>query len=285
MRIGVTLLAASLGLLALGAMAGCERDVAAVPAAAPEAKAPVKGDDPNQAWGTIKGKVVWGEKDLPAVVKVNVDGQDKEFCLSKGDVVDEKFVVDPKTKGVKNAFVWVMDFKDPKKGKLPIHPSLAKSKEPSVTLDQPCCAFVPHALAVRDDQKLIVKNSASKPHNTHGLGALEFNEQVPPAASLEVKGIGGQAPGAIVNVQCDVHRWMNAKILIFNHPYYMVTGADGKFEIKNVPAGKYRLAIWQEGMGWVAFDDPENAKLGKVIEIKADAETDLGEFKVMDSKD
>jgi hypothetical protein len=271
MRIGVTVLGISLGLLAVV--------LGNVPTAA---------EEPKQEWGTIKGQVVWGEKDLPEVVKLNVD-KDQEVCKKKGEVVSEEYIVDPKTKGVKNAFVWLMDLKDPKKGKLPLHPSLAKSKEASVVLDQPCCAFEPHVLAVRDDQTLVVKNSASVAHNVHMLGGLDFNQLIPAGQSIDIKDLKGA--GTIVNVQCDIHGWMKAKILIFSHPYYTVTGADGKFEIKNVPAGKYRLAIWQEGMGWVAFDDPDTPKLGKVIEIKPDGQvkgdgvTDLGEFKVMKSKD
>ncbi len=47
--------------------------------------------------------------------------------------------------------------------------------------------------------------------------------------------------------------------------------------MKNVPAGDYRIIIYQEGMGWVALDtDPDLGKFGKPIKIKADGETDLG---------
>jgi hypothetical protein len=272
MRICLIALGVSLGLVAA---LGCVDRIADVPVSAVQVAA---ADEPKQAWGTIKGRAVWSEKDLPEVVKLNIDKDQKE-CMKKGAIVSEEFIVDPKTKGVKNVFVWLMDAKDTKKGKLPIHPSLAKSKEPSVTLDQPCCAFEPHVLAVRDDQTIVVKNSAGVPHNVHMLGALDFNQLIPAGGQIEIKDL--KPASTIANVQCDIHGWMKAKILIFNHPYYTVTGSDGKFEIKNVPAGKYRLAMWQEGMGWVAFDDPDTPKLGKVIEIKAEGETDLGEFKVM----
>jgi hypothetical protein len=245
-------------------------------------QAPSSADDPKPEWGTIKGQAVWGEKDLPEVVKLNV-AKDANICLKNGPIVSEEYVVDPKTKGVKNVFVWLMNAKDPKKGKVPIHPSLLKSKDASVTLDQPCCSFVPHVLAVRDDQTLVVKNSAEVAHNVHLTGAIDFNQIIPPGGSVELKELKGS--GSIANVQCDIHGWMKGKVLIFNHPYYAVTGADGKFEIKNVPVGEYRIAMWHEGMGWVAFDDPENGKLGKVIKIKADGDTDLGTFKVMKSAD
>ena len=31
-----------------------------------------------------------------------------------------------------------------------------------------------------------------------------------------------------------------------NHPFFAVTGSDGKFEIKNVPAGTYEIEAWHE---------------------------------------
>jgi hypothetical protein len=77
---------------------------------------------------------------------------------------------------------------------------------------------------------------------------------------------------------------MKGYIRIFNHPYYAVTADDGTFEIKDAPAGEYRIAVWHEGMGWVAFDDADAGKKGKLITIKADGITDLGTFPLTKSK-
>ena len=40
--------------------------------------------------------------------------------------------------------------------------------------------------------------------------------------------------------------WMNGYVWTFDHPYAATTDADGKFEIKNAPAGKWRLVVWHE---------------------------------------
>jgi hypothetical protein len=48
-------------------------------------------------------------------------------------------------------------------------------------------------------------------------------------------------------LQCDVHKWMNAKIGVFDHPFFAVTGEDGKFTLANVPAGKDVPVIIQTG--------------------------------------
>jgi hypothetical protein len=251
--------------------------------------APVaSADEPKQEWGSVKGQVIWGDKNLPEPVKLEVT-KDQNVCLKDGPVLSEEFIVDKTTKGVKNAFVWLAAGTVPKKGekwaKIPIHPSLAKSAKDTVTLDQPCCSFVPHVLAMRADQTLEIKNSASVPHNIHLIGRADFglNKIMPPASTL-TETIPAEAD--LISVQCDIHGWMKGYIHVFDHPYFAVTGADGKFEIKNAPAGDYRIIIWQEGMGWVAFDGPDAAgKNGKKITIKANGETDLGTFPVSKPKD
>ena len=48
---------------------------------------------------------------------------------------------------------------------------------------------------------------------------------------------------------CDVHDWMKGYIVVADNPYVGVTGAGGKFEIKDVPAGSYTLEIWHEVLG------------------------------------
>jgi hypothetical protein len=42
---------------------------------------------------------------------------------------------------------------------------------------------------------------------------------------------------------------MRAWIGVVDHPYFAVTGADGSFEIRNLPPGQYTVAAWQESLG------------------------------------
>ena len=39
--------------------------------------------------------------------------------------------------------------------------------------------------------------------------------------------------------------------MVFDHPFFAVTEADGSFEIKGVPAGDPDLIVWQEKVGFV----------------------------------
>jgi hypothetical protein len=44
---------------------------------------------------------------------------------------------------------------------------------------------------------------------------------------------------------------MTAWVVVAANPYYAITKADGKFAFPNLPAGTYRLKVWQERLGTV----------------------------------
>jgi uncharacterized surface anchored protein len=69
-----------------------------------------------------------------------------------------------------------------------------------------------------------------------------------------------------VKVNCDFHPWMKAWHLPLDHPFMAVTDADGKFEIKGLPPGKYTFFVWHEIPGYL------NNKLA--VEITADKVTE-----------
>lgn len=51
-------------------------------------------------------------------------------------------------------------------------------------------------------------------------------------------------PG-VVDVYCNIHPEMSAKIVVLPNRWFYVTGPDGKFEIKDVPPGTYPVVAWQ----------------------------------------
>jgi hypothetical protein len=223
-----------------------------------------------EEWGTVKGQVTWGGKELPKAEKIAVE-KDKEHCLSKGDLLREEFVVG-KNGGVKNVFVWLQGADNPK-AKLPIHPSLKTVKDKEVVMDQPCCKFEPHCVALREGQVLIGKNSSPIAHNMKWSGEQGVNDGdnklIPAGGKLEIELMASTKP---VVVECNIHPWMKGWVRVFNHPYFAVTDADGKFEIKNAPAGKYNIVMWQEGIGWV-----NGGKAGQTIEIPAGGTVEANE--------
>lgn len=229
-------------------------------------------------WGTLKGQVVWGGDSAPERVKLRVD-KDQAACLKNGDLLSDEIVVDPKTKGVQWAFVWLANPKNPA-GKLPVNPAFAKVKVKNVVMDQPCCMFEPHALALRQGQTLIAKNSSTIPHNMNIVGGAKnpnINPIIPPGKEQAVS--GWKAAPTPVSVSCSIHPWMKAWIRVFDHPYFAVTNAKGEFEIKDAPAGTWNLVVWHEKTGWGA-----GGKAGTPVTITAGETTAVPPAKITDSK-
>ncbi len=211
-------------------------------------------------WGTVKGQVTWGGASPPAVAKVDTS---KEPMCAKCNVVSEEFVVG-KNGGVKNVFVWLQKGNN-FSAKLPIHPDLKAITVKDVVIDQPCCKFEPHALALREGQVLIGKNSSDIAHNMKWTGGADNpgdNKLIPAHRDIKIDLVASKSP---VVVECNIHPWMKGWVRVFDHPYFAVTDADGKFEIKNAPAGKYNIVMWQEGVGWVNG----GTKAGQEIDIPA----------------
>jgi hypothetical protein len=224
----------------------------------------------EEGWGTIKGQIVYGG-DVPERKKLNVD-KDQQACLKNGPLYSESLVVDSKTKGVRWVVIYLADEKDPTRP-LPLHPSVENIAKKNVEMDQPCCMFEPHVAVLRQGQTLVVKNSAEVSHNVHltSLRGPNLNQIVPPSRQLAVPNI--KASPSPISVKCDIHTWMQAWVFVVAHPYFAVTAEDGTFEIKNAPAGTYRLIGWNEG--WVLGDTTPNKK-GKQVTIKDGEVTDLG---------
>ena len=56
-------------------------------------------------------------------------------------------------------------------------------------------------------------------------------------------------PEAIFHIKCDVHPWMSAYLGVFTHPFFSVTGTDGKFTISGLDPGTYEITAWHERLG------------------------------------
>jgi hypothetical protein len=226
------------------------------------------------AWGTIKGRVVWGGRELPKPEKINVT-VDKLACLAKGDLFDTLFEVNPRNKGFKNVFVALKQPPAKANVPLPVHPDLKEIKERDASFDQPHCLFIPRAVAIREGQRVIAKNSANIVHNVRWVGVVNTGGSllIPAKKQAIIKNL--VAEEIPLTVQCNIHGWMSARLAVYDHPYFAVTDADGNFEIKLAPAGAYRLTLYHEGIG---FRGGAKGRAGQEITIKPGGVIDLGEI-------
>ena len=49
----------------------------------------------------------------------------------------------------------------------------------------------------------------------------------------------------VVDLYCNIHPEMAAKIVVVDTPFYTITGVDGRFRLDGVPAGVYPVVAWQ----------------------------------------
>lgn len=217
-------------------------------------------------WGDIEGQFVL-EGEVPEPVYIFKKGdpvKDAEVCAAE-DFKSDALVVDSETKGIANVFIYLRSAPQ-------IHPDLAESKEDAVVFDQKGCRFIPHALFVRTDQDVIVKSDDPIAHNTHTFTLRNQPVNILIAAN-DREGVEVSVPLPEIlpmQVKCDLHPHMLAYWLILDHPYAAISGKDGKFTIKGLPAGEHSFRVWHEKVGYVdraytvTVKDGETTKLEPV---------------------
>lgn len=168
------------------------------------------------------------------IVKVKKKVQD-----SCADEQLSKALLVSKDGGVANTVIWLEG-----KFETKLHP------DQSGVLDQKNCNFEPHVLLLPPGGKVKVRNSDPLAHDVRAF------ENAVMLFRLDMADQGMQfdesfkKPG-IYTLRCGLHLWMHAFIVYPEHDYYAVTDGNGRFEMKNVPEGKYALHLWHETLGEV----------------------------------
>jgi plastocyanin len=112
-------------------------------------------------------------------------------------------------------------------------------------MDQSHETFVPHVLAITTGTVVDFPNSDHIYHNVFSL-SKPARFDLGRYANGRSKTVRFDKPG-IVRVFCDIHSHMSAFILVFSHPFFAVTDAQGRFHIDHVPDGTYNVVAWNEG--------------------------------------
>jgi plastocyanin len=192
---------------------------------------------PAVAASAVTGTVTYAGK-VPNLRPLSMDAD--PACAAKHDspVANEVLVLGPGSK-LANVLVRI---------KSPVAGSHATPAQPAV-IDQDGCQYHPHVLGVMVGQTLKIKNSDGLLHNVHALPKVNtpFNMAMP-ANRTEADHKFGKEEGMFL-VKCDVHPWMSAYVGVFSHPFFAVSGEDGKFSIADVPDGTYELEAWHEKLG------------------------------------
>ena len=213
----------SVVVVALLLAAGCDRSAPTAPAARPTVP-------PGP--GVVTGVVRFTG---PRSVTVTPEG---ECCPGVPRPADEDVVVNDDG-SLRNVTVYI------KHG-----PNVAGPPPDKAVLAQVGCRYVPHVLALRVGQQLVVTNHDPTLHNVHvtsssaGNVAQNFGETQGGSRAVTFA-----APDDDVEFKCDVHAWMRAHAMVFDHPCYAVTGDGGTFRIEHLPPGTYTLVAHHERYG------------------------------------
>jgi plastocyanin len=118
-----------------------------------------------------------------------------------------------------------------------------------VVIDQDGCRYHPHVLGIQVGQNLEVRNSDPLMHNIKSRATKNrpFNFSQPNAGMKQNRTFS--APEVMVTLECNVHNWMRAFVGVVDHPFFAVSGTDGTFSIKGLPAGTYTVEAWHERFG------------------------------------
>jgi hypothetical protein len=199
--------------------------------------------------GTISGeiRVVGDVPPLPAQPVF----KHPEVCGTS--LADQRLLVG-KNGELQNAVVSLTDIKEGK----------ALVKDP-VKFDNIGCAFVPHVFSANVGQSLVIHNSDPLLHDAHAiLGSRTlFNVAIPRGRTVTRPLLDA----GLIHINCNVrHTWMQAYGLVAEHPYHVVTAADGRFRLEAVPPGVYNLRVWHELLG--SNDQQVRVQAGENTSVK-----------------
>jgi hypothetical protein len=144
-------------------------------------------------------------------------------------------LVKQETRGLKNAFV-ILDRHDRR-----VMPTRLQAELATVG-----CELLPRVQWVPLGTSLSVADRDRAVHHIHAVQAdntvfeAELASDSPPVRRPLV------TPG-LYKVNCDKHPWERAWICVSPHDSVALTDAEGRFLIKNVPAGRYHIRAWHEG--------------------------------------
>jgi hypothetical protein len=205
--------------------------------------------------GSIVGTINAAEMVADPTLKIETDiPEEKKICGAEFQM--EKYIISSDL-GIKNVFVALLDVA---KGK-------ALPKE-DLRIDLKNCQFDPLVAVAYKGSQIVINNSDPIFHNI-SLGFMMKDRRSTvynlalPNQNMEIKKPIRRT--GIYNVKCDAHLWMRAHIFAAKNPYVAMTDDSGKFEITDIPPGKYTVLVWHEGFGEVK----------KPIEVKAGGATTL----------
>ena len=189
--------------------------------------------------GDITGKVIFsGAPPKAKVLKMDAD----PVCAAQhpAPVMSEDTVVSP-SGGLKNVLVYV-------KAGVPTA-SIPPAPTTPVKVDQKGCIYTPRIVVAMVNQPVEFTNSDDTNHHIQAMAEINENWTVSQNKGAPPQITKFDKPEIGLLVICHLHPWMRMFVNVLSNPFYAITGADGTFTIKGLPAGYYTLEAWHEKLG------------------------------------
>lgn len=103
--------------------------------------------------------------------------------------------------------------------------------------------FVPYVTAVQVGTTINLPNLDDVKHHAYSFSPAKKFE-LPLYAGTPEAPLLFDKPG-IVTIGCNIHDWMTAYVCVVETPFFAISGADGRVQLRNLPAGAYRAEVWQ----------------------------------------
>jgi plastocyanin len=195
---------------------------------------------------------------LPPAEVIRMDGDPKCVTAAAGETRNTEFFVSSDGKSLGNVFVYIKDGLPPRLYAVPNEP---------VVLDQQKCRYVPRVLGVQVGQPFEIRNSDPLLHNVHAESAVNqpFDIGQPLQGIKTTRSFTTRE--VMIPVKCQVHAWMRGYIGVLEHPFFAVTGPDGRFSIPQLPPGTYTIEAWHERLGTQTQQITVAAKDSKTLDF------------------
>jgi plastocyanin len=145
---------------------------------------------------------------------------------------NEKLVVHPENKGIKNVVVHV--YAGRRGSNLPQTPP----RSATVTLANLDCRFEPHIVVTQTGDTLKVTNPDEIGHNANFdfFNNKQVNFTIPAGQQKSVELVESELRP--IPVECNIHPWMKGYVLVLDHPFAAVSDDSGDLEIPGLPVGE-----------------------------------------------
>lgn len=237
----------------------------------PKPEPPKQVDAPPEKFEyvTIRGRVYWPESRAIPPLKIVNNGPAP--MPGFGPVLINDLSIEPTNRGVKNVIVWLRPDDTDRTHTFPLDKvkpelRLRGPNPPMHTIAVKDGNFEPRILAARAGDQLRFSNTAPVGINVnYSSDAEAFNVLLQRGAEKKLaKPL--EAQRSTIGFACNVHPWLMGRIRVFDHPYFAVTDQDGRFEIRGVPAGRWRI-VYQHELG---YHTGKNGVPGFAIDVPDD---------------